>query len=134
MSGGRATLAYRKGTRLASQAGDITAIDTAGEPLTRQFLLEIKHYRNLQFAGLLIGTGELSKFWKKLKDDSASYGKLPMLIARQNSYPTIACLDRKGLDVLVLKFACVLTAPKLNLYAVPFTELLINGKRPNGTS
>jgi hypothetical protein len=130
MSGGRATVAARKGTRLTAQAGDITAIDPEGEPLTRQFLLECKHYKNLQFSGLLNGTGELSKFWKKLKDDSDSYLKRPLLIARQNSYPTIAVMDWTGLVILGLHADLCLTAPRLDFYAVPFDALVVSGKRP----
>ena len=131
MSGGRATLSLGKGTRLAAQAGDITAIDPTGEPLTRQFLLECKHYRNLQFAGLLNGTGEISHFWKKLVKDADGYNKGPLLIARQNSYPTIAVMDWTGLMVLGLQSELCLTAPQLDFYAVSFDVFRSDAKRPS---
>ncbi len=130
MSGGRATLAASKGLRLAAQAGDISAIDPSGEPLTRQFLLECKNYKSLEIAGLIKGTGVISGFWSLLKEQAVSYKKLPLLIAKQNQYPPIACMDRKGLDDFVLKLECVLTAPKQNFYAVPFDVFLKQAKRP----
>jgi hypothetical protein len=129
MSGGRATVAASKGTRLAAQAGDITAIDPAGEPLTRQFLIECKHYKNLHFSGLLNNTGELSKFWIKHLKDAYHYGKLAMLIARQNSYPAIICVDETGVRHFGQKVDCVLTAPGLNFYAFLLNDFLANAIR-----
>ncbi len=132
MSGGRATVAARKGTRLAAQAGDITAIDPSGEPLTRKFLIECKHYKSLEIGGLIKGTGVLSGFWRLLKLQSVEYQKLPLLIAKQNQYPVIACVDFSGLHELVLHWPdeCVLTAPKQNFYAIPFDIFLKKAKRP----
>jgi hypothetical protein len=130
MSGGRSTVAASKGKRLAAQAGDISCINPFGHPLTDQFIIECKAYADLRFAGILTATGTLCNFWKELNLEARKYDKLPMLIARQNQMPTVVCLNRKGLDTLVLKLKCVLTAPKLNMYAVLLSDFLEYAKRP----
>ena len=92
-SGGRATFISRKsgGARLApAQAGDVTAIDLAGFPLASQVVIECKFYRHLQIAeGLVKGTGHLVQFWRRICGEASTYGKQPMLVARQNMMPTL---------------------------------------------
>lgn len=89
MSGGRATLANRKGEKLASQGGDVSAIDPLGAPLTDRFCIEIKFYRDLDLAAFWLGFGTLQRFWERASEDATNYGKEPMLIAKQNRYPTL---------------------------------------------
>lgn len=89
MSGGRATLAHAKGIKLATQGGDVSAIDPLGAPLTETFCIEIKFYKDLDLAAFLQGKGKLAKFWKQAKVDAKKYGKEPMLIAKQNMQPPL---------------------------------------------
>lgn len=84
MSGGRATLALRKGERLARQAGDITAIDPIGLALTGKYMVECKHYASLDLeAFMLRDGGRLATFWRKTKAEAKKHNLLPMLIAKQ---------------------------------------------------
>src|ERR1700686_1673675 len=77
MSGGRATVAHRRqivqseaaGTTWPSappvrQAGDITAVAPEGHKLTDLFLVECKHYRDLDFDLFIFKKGRLYQFWK----------------------------------------------------------------------
>lgn len=132
MSGGRATVAHKKGKRLAAQAGDISCIHSIGEPLTDKFMLECKFYADLNYIGLLVGRGKLASFWTEAKTQAARYGKLPLLIAKQNQQPIVVCLSREGLDVLNVRLKCSLTAPKLNLFMVLFDDFLKHAGLANG--
>lgn len=89
MSGGRATVAHRKGVKLTTQGGDISAIDPDGAVLTDRFCIELKFYKDLDFQAFLMGRGKLQRFWEQATRDAERYGKEPMLIAKQNQYPTL---------------------------------------------
>jgi hypothetical protein len=89
MSGGRATLGFRKGERHLSQGGDVSAIDPLGATLTGRFCIEIKFYRDLDLGAFWLGHGKLYRFWERASEDAKKYGKEPMLIAKQNLYPTL---------------------------------------------
>lgn len=96
MSGGRSTVAHKKGLKLTAQSGDISAISPLGEQLISQYFVECKFYRDLDFTGLLTGKGKFIEFWETAKREADKYNKHPILIAKQNRYPTYICLDRFG--------------------------------------
>lgn len=90
MSGGRATVAKRKGKMLASQAGDISAVDEAGHILTDYFYIETKHVKSVALDRFIVTqTGPLVKYWKTANLEARSYGKSPLLIVKQNMLPTL---------------------------------------------
>jgi hypothetical protein len=122
MSGGRSTVARRKGVSLATQAGDISCIHPDGHRLTNKFYIECKHYKDLNFLGLLKGTGYLVEFWLETKQQAQRYQKLPMLIAKQNLLPTMICLSTEGASQLQVSKRALLIAPKQNLRIMPFYE------------
>jgi hypothetical protein len=122
MSGGRSTVAHAKGKRLAAQAGDITCIHPCGQRFADQFLMECKTYRDLQYVGLLTGKGHLVKFWIEASTQAKRYGKLPLMIAKQNQQPATVCLSREGMRLLRLN--PLISAPKLNLRIVLLDEFL----------
>lgn len=96
MSGGRATVAARKGKLLHRQSGDITAIAPEGFTLVDNYYLEVKHLKDLNIIGWITrGTGVLAKHWKKTKTEAKRYKKQPIMIVRQNRMPTI-CLCKCG--------------------------------------
>lgn len=98
MSGGRATIHVKRGDK-NRQAGDIAAVAAEGHDFTDTFFVECKHVRNLSIQGFfLTGTGPLAKFWNKVKRQARDHGKHPMIIARQNLYPTLLITSR---DVVV---------------------------------
>lgn len=134
MSGGRSTVAARRGKRLAAQAGDISCIHPLGAPLTDKFYLECKSYKDLEFKGLITGKGHLVKFWCETLVQARNYGKLPLLIAHQNQQPTIVCLSAAGRNILALAGSERVTVPTLDLLIVLFEDLLkhgvVNNQRP----
>lgn len=98
MSGGRATIGRAANKSRAVQAGDISAIDPAGHVLTDRWFIECKHYKDLNFKGAaLTDSGPLLQFWRIARKEAKTHGKLPMVIARQNMYPTIMMVPCVGL-------------------------------------
>lgn len=130
MSGGRSTVAFKKGNTLKEQAGDVSAIHPIGHQLTDRFMIEIKFYADLNFIGLLTGKGNLVKFWQKASEQAAFYNKWPMMIAKQNVQPVIVCLSKEGARELAIQLKCILCAPRLNLYIFLFDDFLKFAARP----
>jgi hypothetical protein len=90
MSGGRATVARKRGTALARQAGDITATAPEGHKLTDFFYIECKHVRSLKIDRFIIeGTGPLAQFWHTTCKEAKAHNRQPMLIAKQNGLSII---------------------------------------------
>lgn len=124
MSGGRSTVAARKGKRLATQAGDISSIHAAGNSFADKFLIECKHYSTLDWHGLLTGKGNLSQFWERCCGEASRCHKYPLLVAKQNHLPPIACLDYAGVGVLGLADDVLIFAPKQSLHIVHWASFL----------
>lgn len=100
MSGGRSTVAGKRGANLSRQAGDISAISPEGHALTDKFFVECKHVKNLNVRGLVTGKGLLWSFWIEACSQAATYSKSPLLIAKQNNWATIVCTSHTGLALL----------------------------------
>lgn len=104
MSGGRATVQFKKGGQNRTQCGDITAIHPDGNPLTELCLISCKFYQDLKIAGVVVGNkGGLSSFWLECVAEAKRYGKLPMLIAKQNNTPPFICLNDEGMSAFRTK-------------------------------
>jgi hypothetical protein len=89
LSGGRATVAQRKG-RNVRQAGDICAVSPEGHVLTDRWFIECKAYRNLGVGQFIIAAkGPLARFWKVARREADRYGREPVLIAKQNGLPVM---------------------------------------------
>lgn len=130
MSGGRATVAKKAGKILDAQAGDLSAVNEAGQPLISNFYIELKFYRDLQYAGILTGKGHLIKFWEQTTTEANTYRKLPMLIARQNSYPAVVCLQRQGMIRFAITDAStIMSSWRHGLFMVLLDEF-VNIARP----
>lgn len=130
MSGGRSTVGYAKGKRMAAQAGDISSINIYGHPLINLFMIECKAYANLNYPGLLKGKGHLVEFWAEASKQAKRYDKMPLLIAKQNQMPVTACINSDGARLLELRSHSVLIAPKLDLRILLFDDFLKHGKQP----
>lgn len=115
MSGGRSTVAAKRGKRLAAQAGDISCIHHIGSKFADLFLLECKHYESLDFHGLITGGGHLLDFWKTVCKEADRCGKMPFLIAKQNRIPPIACLTYQGTYTLGITGSVLVLAPHYDL-------------------
>lgn len=108
ISGGRATVAARKGIDLAHQAGDIVSVSPEGHKLTAVFYIELKHRKNLALSSFLLrNSGPLSTYWKVALREAHHHGRFALLIARQDNLPTVVvceagCLHHTGRTVLGL--------------------------------
>ncbi len=90
MSGGRATVGAKKGKDLRHQAGDITAVHPGGHVLTDEWFIECKHVKYLGLDQFLVkGTGPLATFWGKCRKEAFAHDKTPVIIAKQNGWPTL---------------------------------------------
>ena len=104
MSGGRATVAFKKSGALhSSQAGDISCINSIGQHFISTFAVECKFYANLDYQGLLTGKGKLLSFWTEINLQARRYNKHPFLICRQNRMLPHAVLDKAGMRKLNLR-------------------------------
>lgn len=89
MSGGRATLARRKGVRVR-QSGDICSVSSEGHSFTSEWYVECKHYRNINLSGwALLNRGPLRGWWKTAVKNARQEGLKPMLIVKQNGWPVL---------------------------------------------
>lgn len=124
MSGGRSTVARKKGDKLASQAGDISSVDRLGHVFIDQFVVECKFYKSLNFESFIKGKGKLLEFWRHLVDESASYSKKPMLVGKQNNFPIVVCLDEAGVAFLGVKHFIKVAVLDENLHIMLWDDFL----------
>lgn len=124
MSGGRATIAARKGKRLDAQVGDISCIHPLGMAFADRFMAECKFYRDLRLDRLIHSGGALADFWIVARAQARPCNKLPILIAKQNHTPPFVCLTVLGAEALSLKDHVILIVPKLNLRIVDWSTFL----------
>lgn len=102
MSGGRATVAGRRGINLASQAGDISSVDKAGHVLTGDFYFETKHVRNIGLDSFIVkNMGPMSAYWHTARKEARKYEKRPILIIKQNRFPTLFICELANVGLLV---------------------------------
>lgn len=111
MSGGRATVAHRKGQLISHVSGDICAVHELGYAFVEEWFVECKFYADLQWAQFLLeDEGKLAQFWLTCKQQARLHGKKPLLIAKQNRMLPYVLMDEPGtlpeLPV-VLTYACV---------------------------
>lgn len=101
MSGGRATVAGRRGTTLASQAGDISSVDKAGHVLTNEFYFETKHVKDIALDKFIVtGSGPLANYWKIAYREARAYNKEAVIIIRQNRFPTLLLAHDRIVETL----------------------------------
>ena len=95
MSGGRATVKFKKGQDNKSQHGDVSAIASEGEKLLEKVTVECKSYSDLKINSLIFGTpksNSLLGFWLTHFKECRIQRKIPFLVAKQNHAPFILLL------------------------------------------
>lgn len=133
MSGGRATIQLRRGIINRAQAGDVSAIDSAGERLTDLFILECKHVRSIDFLQTVAcRRGFLYKVWTGMLNTEAKKPReerrQPMIIARQNGIRTVLVTTRHGRThllgveggILAPHPSLICLVPHLNMVVIDF--------------
>jgi hypothetical protein len=96
MSGGRASVQFKKGKINKTQLGDISSIDSEGEILTNNWVVECKSYKNLHVDSLIFGKpikDSIYGYWNTLYNLCVQTNKRPLLIAKQNGKPTLMLID-----------------------------------------
>lgn len=143
MSGGRATISRGE----VRQAGDISSVAAEGHVLTDSCYIECKHVRDLALPGFILnGTGLLARFWETALHESAKYGRLPLIIAKQNNMETLLITRTRNpfnsfyqdedynLEMIRVDMGCVCAIFKYEqVLALPFRRLEFDGyaKRRN---
>jgi len=120
MSGGRATVA--KGE--VRQAGDICAVALEGHALTDLYYFELKHLKKIGLDGLIKGGGSLNRIWQIAIEQAESYGKIPVLIIKQNNWPVLVCTSSEGSFMLKIENEIKINAPYLDMDITLFDDLL----------
>jgi hypothetical protein len=93
MSGGRATVALKSGEKLASQAGDISAIDALGQKFIETFVVECKFYQVISFDDLIYrNKSGIPKFWNQCANDAHKHNKKPFLVVKRNNQKPLLCI------------------------------------------
>jgi hypothetical protein len=125
MSGGRSTVAFKRGKRLASQVGDISCIHPIGNHFINTFAPECKFYNDLEWKGLLTGKGKIISFWIEINEQAGRYGKLPFLVARQNRMPAFVCVNNTGMIKLGLDHPMTsLISFPMDMYVIHFDRFV----------
>lgn len=96
MSGGRSTVAFRKGTTLNRQAGDISSVSPEGHALTDRCFVECKHYANLRLERFIFAQGPMQGIWEQACVQAKRYNRAPVLIVRTNRLPVLVITNEKG--------------------------------------
>jgi hypothetical protein len=115
MSGGRATLARKRG-ETSRIAGDIAAVSPEGHALTDFFYVECKHLKSLDLTALVCtGRGALALHWHACCASADYQSKKPMLIAKQNMQPTLLCTRMNEFALFADEYDRVIIIPALDL-------------------
>jgi hypothetical protein len=121
MSGGRATVHGKKNR----QAADICAVQVEGNQFADDFIVEVKHYAELEFFGMLQGTGKLYRFWEIVKGLAVSREKFPMLICKQNYLPEFVLLSKAVLPRLgLIEKDCCGSFPRYGVYIIHLSTMM----------
>lgn len=103
MSGGRSTVAARKGVAVR-QGGDICSVSPEGHALTEQYYIECKHVRSLDLESFfLTGKGALAKFWRVALREAKRHKREPIIIARQNRIKDLIITRPGSLKKVIVK-------------------------------
>lgn len=107
ISGGRATVAKRKG-KIVRQDGDICAVAPEGHVLTNFWFIECKHVKKLDLEQFLVkGDGLLATFWRKALSQCGQ--KIPVIIAKQNRWPTLVIAPKGQLEIGISRLPSIKT-------------------------
>jgi hypothetical protein len=125
MSGGRSTVAKKRGKMLATQAGDLSAIDPLGHGFIDRFVVECKHLKSLRLESAIKGNGILLDIWDKLDLGSRCLAKEAFLIMKQNNWPILLGLNRGIMGHYAEEMISPLVMfPRINLNIYSFEEWL----------
>lgn len=98
MSGGRATVAHKRGG-VVRQAGDICAVAPEGNEFIEKWYVECKFYKSIDLDSWIIkNTGKIAGWWKIARRIAKRYKRSPMLIVKQNGWPVLIISRQTALE------------------------------------
>lgn len=128
MSGGRARVHFgKREANMRAQCGDVTAIHQLGNLLTRVFVIECKHLKDLEFQRLPFGRkGMVGSMWGETLQDAKDFRRLPMMVALQNRQTDVVVLSQRGYDLLSAcgKLPINATFPRLDMVVCFLRDVL----------
>lgn len=132
MSGGRATVMFKKGGQNRTQCGDISSIHPDGHALTDRCLISCKFYKDLQIEGAVLGNkGGLTAFWIECVTEAKQHNKLPVLISKQNGTKPFICLNDTGVDYFQVRGKALAQLPTAGGVQILWLEKFLQiAKRP----
>lgn len=122
-SGGRATVAYRKGEEVR-QAGDLCAMTPEAYQFCADLFLELKHLKKCSLTQSLSGKGDLVRIWVKLVKQSKDHLRFPVLILRQNRKPTLFITGATVARMLSARTRGTIRNPVLDMHILFFDEVI----------
>lgn len=131
MSGGLATLKLLHGKTNRTQAGDMMAIHSSGEPLTDRFLIEFKFRRSLKLDSFYTGVkGGVAEYWEKCCEQAEQHGRMPLMVAKQNRMPAFISLNQEGYASFNLGLTAFAHFYYHNAYLVWYKDFFSYAKPP----
>lgn len=125
MSGGRATLQYKKGIKNQTQVADISSISSQGEFLTDLCCIECKSYKDLHLGCFIYGTNQgVSYFWKELSQQALNCNKYPILVMKENRKPILIGIN-KTFFVQLIEYVGIDKLNHLKIRRSDFTDNLV---------
>lgn len=101
MSGGRATVARKRGKKLKAQAGDISSVEAISSKFINQFYIECKDIGKLYInLAVLKRKGFLIDLIIDTRDKAQDHGKEYILIAKELRSPTVLIIDPYCINTL----------------------------------
>jgi hypothetical protein len=120
-SGNRANMAEDH----PAHAGDIAATHPDGYVLTKPFVAELKHLKDLEMDKIIKGTGQFVGCWEEAKEEADLHDAHPLMIAKQNYRPVLWVMKME-FDCMpsILPTIPVLAAPQIHACAYLLTDIL----------
>lgn len=129
ISGGRATVAHKKGTDLARQAGDITATAEEGYPFIELFFVECKRVSTLGITNFVYNRScPIRTFWTIACQQALRHNRAPMVIAQEDRGEIIVLMQssvasqyRWARDSAIAR---VMDSPTTSIAVLSFNQLV----------
>jgi hypothetical protein len=115
-----------KAIKFDAHCGDVTATHPMGNLLAALFVMECKHYADLDVECLYFrNRGKLLQFWHKVKGEAFDSEREPLMIVRQNRFPDVLITTLTGVNTLGLAKRDALNHhPAFGMWVYSFKQVL----------
>lgn len=123
-SGGQYTFACTRGTN-AGIPGDLRSQHPMADEFCKHFVIECKHWKDLNISQFLEKQGELYKALVKVRQEGVKENKSWMLIAKQNHKKTLLFMPSR---VVCLDFHSIFSDTVYMYYFAQFIQIVTPGQ------